>query len=118
MSTQPTLDYVVIRVSDIEASFRYYTETLGFTTDPEQNGPTFRYLKGAPGGIDFGLFAADEEHQPGHIELYLKAHNLEGLREELLGKQVKVSPIMHPPFGDIFAVPSPDGESLTCWKDR
>lgn len=112
MSTQPTLDFVVIHVSDIEASFRYYTETLGFTTDPEQNGPDFRYLKGAPGGIDFGLLAADKEHQPGSIKLYFKTHDLTGLREELLNKQVKASSIMHPPFGDIFTVPSPDGEPL------
>lgn len=112
MSTQPTLDFVVIHVSDIEASFRYYTETLGFTTDPEQNGPDFRYLKGAPGGIDFGLLAADKESQPGSIKLYFKTQDLTGLREELLGKQVKASPIMHPPFGDIFTVPSPDDESL------
>jgi catechol 2,3-dioxygenase-like lactoylglutathione lyase family enzyme len=118
MSTQPALDFVVIRVADIEASFRYYTETLGFTTDPTQNGPDFRYLKGAPGGIDFGLFQADETHQPGSIELYLGTRDLEGLRQELLNKQVEVSPIMHPPFGDIFTVPSPDGESLTVWKPR
>lgn len=118
MSTQPALDFVVIRVADIEASFRYYTETLGFITDPTQNGPDFRYLKGAPGGIDFGLFQADEAHQPGSIELYLGTRDLEGLRQELLNKQVEVSPIMHPPFGDIFTVPSPDGESLTVWKPR
>jgi catechol 2,3-dioxygenase-like lactoylglutathione lyase family enzyme len=118
MSTQPALDFVVIRVADIEASFRYYTETLGFTTDPTQNGPDFRYLKGAPGGIDFGLFQADEAHQPGSIALYLGTRDLEGLRQELLNKQVEVSPIMHPPFGDIFTMPSPDGESLTVWKPR
>ena len=118
MSTQLALDFVTIRVADIEASFRYYTETLGFTTDPTQNGPDFRYLKGAPGGIDFGLFQADETHRPGSIVLYLKTRDLEGVRQELLNKQVDASPIMHPPFGDTFTVPSPDGESLIVWMPR
>ncbi len=113
MSTQPTLDFVVINVSDIEASFHYYTETLGFTSVSEQSGPKFRYLQGAPGGIDFGLNQADEQHPAGLVEIYFKTHELEGLRTELVAKYVEASPIMHPPFGDIFTVPSPDGESLT-----
>jgi catechol 2,3-dioxygenase-like lactoylglutathione lyase family enzyme len=113
MSTQPTLDFILINVSDIEASFRYFTETLGFETVPEENAPTFRYLKGAPGGIAFSLRQADGEHQTGQIELYFKTHDLEGLRAELVSKQVAASPILHPPFGTIFTVPSPNGETLT-----
>lgn len=112
MSTQPTLDFVVINVSDIEASFRYYTETLGFTSDPAQSGPNFRYLKGAPGGIDFGLNQADAEHPVGPVELYFKTRELENLRAELVAKHVAASPIQHPPFGDIFSVPTPNGETL------
>ena len=113
MSTQPTLDFVLINVADIEASFKYFTEQLGFTTDPEQNAPTFYYLKGAPGGIDFSIRQASETNPVGKIELYFKTHDLEGLRTELIGKQVEASPIMHPPFGTIFTVQSPDGVTLT-----
>ncbi len=112
-ATQPTLDFVLMNVEDIEASFHYFTETLGFTTLPEENGPTFRYLKGAPGGIDFSLRLADEAHPAGQIELYFKTHDLEGLRTELLGKGVAASPIAHPPFGTIFTVPSLDSMTLT-----
>ena len=113
MSVQPTLDFVLINVADIENSFQYFTEKLGFTTDPEQNAPTFRYLKGAPGGIDFGIRQASEDNPVGKIELYFKTHNLEGLRSELVGKQIEASSIMHPPFGTIFTVQSPDGITLT-----
>lgn len=113
MPTQPTLDFVLIVVADIEASFHYFTETLGFTTLPQENGPTFRYLKGAPGGIDFGLVQTNETRPIGQIELYFKTHDLEGLRAELLDKGVAASPIAHPPFGTIFTVPSPDGPTLT-----
>lgn len=115
MSTQPALAYVVIRVADIEASTRYFTETLGFTLVAEQSGPNFRYLTGAPGGIDFGLQGADEHLKPGDVELVFKTGDLEGLREELIGKGVEASPIMHPPFGSIFTVQSPDNETLTMW---
>ncbi len=113
MSMQPALDFVLINVSDIEASFRYYTEKLGFTSLAEENAPTFRYLKGAPGGIDFSLRQADAEHPVGQIELYFKTHDLAGLRGELVARDVAASPIMHPPFGTIFTVPAPDNESLT-----
>lgn len=113
MSAQPTLDYVVIRVSDLAASTRYFTETLGFTLVSDESGSNFSYLKGAPGGIDFGLMPVDENAKPGHVELYFKTPNLEGMCSELLGKGVEASPIMHPPFGTIFTVTSPDGETLT-----
>jgi len=113
MPTQPRLDYVVIRVSDLAASTRYFTETLGFTLVPEESGPNFSYLKGASGGIDFGLMPVAENIKPGHVELYFKTPDLEGTRAELLGKGVEASPIMHPPFGTIFTMPSPDGETLT-----
>lgn len=113
MSMQPTLDFVVINVADVEASSRYYSEKLGFTIVAEESGPNFCYLKGAPGGIDFGLSKAGEEHKVGQIDLYFKTHDLEGLRAEIIAKEVAASPIMQPPFGSIFSVPSPDGESLT-----
>jgi catechol 2,3-dioxygenase-like lactoylglutathione lyase family enzyme len=113
MSAQPRLDYVVIRVEDIEASTRYFTKTLGFTVVAEETGPNFTYLKGAPGGIDFGLMPIAEGVKPGHVELYFKTPDLEGMRAELLGKGVEASQIMHPPFGTIFTVESPDGETLT-----
>jgi len=113
MQAQPRLDYVVIRVSNIAASTRYFTETLGFTLVSEESGPNFSYLKGAPGGIDFGLMPVAENTKPGYVELYFKTPNLEGVRAELLSKGIEASPIMHPPFGTIFTVTSPDGETLT-----
>lgn len=113
MSAQPRLDYVVIRVSDLVASTRYFTETLGFTLVSDESGPNFSYIKSAPGGIDFGLMPVDENTKPGHVELYFKTPDLEGVRAELLGKGVEASPIMHPPFGTIFTITSPDGETLT-----
>ncbi|WP_376794474.1 VOC family protein [Thermogemmatispora sp.] len=118
MSRQPTLDFVVIHVADLEASFRYYTEKLGFTTEPSENSPGFRYLKGAPGGIDFGLMQASGGRQPGTIVLYLRTGDLEGLHQELLDKQVEVSAIMHPPFGDTFTLSAPNGELLAAWQPR
>lgn len=113
MATQPALDYVVIRVSDLAASTRYFTETLGFTLVSDESGSNFSYLKGAPGGIDFGLMPVDENAKQGDVELYFKTHDLEGLRAELIGKSVEPSPIMHPPFGTIFTVTSPEGQTLT-----
>lgn len=113
MPAQPRLDYVVIRVSDLEASTRYFTETLGFTLVSEESGPNFKYLRGAEGGIDFGLILAAEDAPAGHLELYFKTPDLEGMRDDLLGKGVAASPIMHPPFASIFTVQSPDGVTLT-----
>ncbi|HZC78398.1 MAG TPA: VOC family protein, partial [Ktedonobacterales bacterium] len=93
MTTDLYLNFVVLYVSDIEASCRYFTETLGFASEPGQSAATFIFLRSQRGGgIDFGLQLASAETPPaGTAEVFLyldTAGDLEELRETLTAKGV------------------------------
>lgn len=113
MHAAPALDYVVLTVPDVEMSFKFLTESLGFVCEPEQSGPGFRQLVGS-GGIRFGLLqAADDTPAPGSVSLYFSTPDLEGLRAAWTSAGVAASPIETKPFGRIFSVHAPDGNLLT-----
>lgn len=119
MTATPYLDFVVLCVSDIEASLEYYLK-LGFTLFEEGSGPDFKQLKGSEGSVQLGLAQASSDIGPaGTTKLYFKTHDmsLEEWRSTLLNKGVEVSPIAHPPFGSIFNVPSEDGHHLIMMVD-
>ncbi|MBV9259530.1 MAG: VOC family protein [Ktedonobacteraceae bacterium] len=113
MSTMPVLDFVVFYVSNLDESFAYFTEKLGFEPIPEQNGPVFRGLRGNEEKIGFGLNLASSDTPPaGTAELYFKADNLEELHTTLTAKNAGTTPIVHKPFGSIFNIRTPDKHAL------
>jgi catechol 2,3-dioxygenase-like lactoylglutathione lyase family enzyme len=123
MTADLRLNFVVLYVSDIEASRRYFTETLGFASEPGQSGATFLFLRSQRGGgIGFGLQLASAETPPAgtaEVFLYLDTPgDLEQLRETLTAKGVEASAIRQMPFGTIFSVKSPDGQPLTMMVPR
>ncbi len=114
----PPLDFVLLYVADIEASFTEFTQKLGFTTLPDQNGPNFRYLKGGEGGIDFGLSQVTPDIRPaGSIELFFKTTDLSNLRASLTAKGLTATPIEKRPFASIFTVRTADNVPLTMMMD-
>jgi predicted enzyme related to lactoylglutathione lyase len=109
----PALNFVVFYVADLEQSFRFFKETLGLIDVPEGHGPNFRQFDGGA-GMGFGLLKADEQTPPpGAVDLYLKAENLEALRESWVANGVAATPIVQMPFGPIFEITTPDGRKLT-----
>src|SRR5260221_12726040 len=65
MTADLHLNFVVLYVSDMEASRRYFTETLGLASEPGQSGATFLFLRSQHGGgIGFGLQLASAEPPP------------------------------------------------------
>jgi catechol 2,3-dioxygenase-like lactoylglutathione lyase family enzyme len=109
----PALDFIVFYVSDLDESFAYFTEKLGFTHDGEQNGPVFRGLKGGDEKIGYGLNLASEQTPPaGTVELYFKTDDLEGLHTTLTAKGAGTTPIIQLPFGSVFNVHTPDQHAL------
>jgi catechol 2,3-dioxygenase-like lactoylglutathione lyase family enzyme len=112
--TAPTLDFVVLYVSDLTASRDFFTKNLGFTHLADQDEPGFSQLAVSESSIGFGLVqAGPNTPPPGSTRLYFKTSDLPGLHEILLGKGVEVGPILHPPFGAIFDVSSTDQHLLT-----
>jgi hypothetical protein len=108
----PALNFVIFYVAEIEESYRFFKETLGFADMPEASGPNFRQFDGGA-GMGFGLLAADEQSPAGAVDLYLKAENLEALRASWVAHGVAATPIVRMPFGPIFEITTPDGRKLT-----
>jgi len=112
--SKPALDFAILYVSDLEASLAYFTETLGFSRVPEEDAPTFRYLRSGKGGMDFALLQAAAQTPPaGTTELYFATPDLEGLHAAWTSKGAEATPIMARPFGSIFSTHSPDGHPMT-----
>lgn len=112
----PALDFVVFYTADMQQSLDFFTK-LGFQYIPEESGPNFKYLKGAAGSPAFGLVLAGEKTpSAGTAEVYFKSYALEALREDVTGKGVEASPILHPPFADIFNVTTPDNLSVVMMR--
>src|SRR4030095_7175815 len=99
MTSTPSLDFVVFYISDLAKSRAYFTDVLGFTYVPEEDGPGFHFLTG-DGGISFGLAQAGEQTPAtGAIVLYVKTGDLAGRRDIITGKGVEATPIEPRPFG-------------------
>jgi catechol 2,3-dioxygenase-like lactoylglutathione lyase family enzyme len=113
MSTIPALDFIVFYVSDLDESFAYFTEKLGFKHDVEQNGPIFRGLSGNEEKIGFGLNLATADTPPaGTVELYFKTNDLEELHTTLAAKGAGTTSIVRMPFGSVFNILTPDKHAL------
>lgn len=107
----PALDFVVFHTSDLDQSQEFFTR-LGLQFVGEE-GPNFRQFKGAEGSPAFGLLLVDENTPPaGTVKVYFKTPELENHRQEVIAKGIEASPILHPPFGDIFNVTAPDSLNI------
>ncbi len=116
----PALSFVLIYAEDVNATHRYFTEQLGLAYVADQSGPDFRQYGSGEGGIGLGVIRPTAgDPQPGTVQLYFYTQDMERLRETLVARGVDAGPIQHPPFGDIFDVPSPHGEPpLTMMQPR
>ena len=118
MSTMPVLDFVLFYVSDMEESFAYFTEKLGFKPIPEQSGPTFRALIGNEEKIGFGLNLVSEQTPPaGTVELYFQTNDISELHTSLTAKGAGTTPVVQMPFGSIFSVQTPDRHALVMLQE-
>lgn len=120
-STRAAVNFIIFCVSDLEASFKYFTETLGFEADLTQNSPVFRGFASREGTTPFGLFLASEaaipgSPQPGSVRIYFETDKLEEMRDELVAKGAEPAAIEVQPFGSIFHIPAPDGLLVTMLR--
>jgi catechol 2,3-dioxygenase-like lactoylglutathione lyase family enzyme len=107
----------MVHVADVERSINFYTQ-LGLNMVNKlsnQRGTTvWTFMKTAGAEIMFTI--ADKPVVPSQqaVLFYLYANDLAGLREQLIAKEVSVSPITFPPYmkkGEI-CVNDPDGYCL------
>lgn len=110
----PALDFVVFYVADLDQSFHFFKEQLGFAHLPEGDGPNFRQFDGGGRGMSFGLaLAGAGTPEAGAVGLYLKAADLPALHAAWTAKGIEASPITRLPFGPVFTIATPDGRTLT-----
>jgi len=119
MPSVPAIDFIVLYVSDLEASLAYFTQKLGFGHDPAQDmTPNFRNLVDGQSKVGFGLVqSAEGTPKPGSVEMYFKTDDLAGLRSSYIGKGMEPTPIVKQPFGSIFSVTPPDGPLVTLLSE-
>jgi catechol 2,3-dioxygenase-like lactoylglutathione lyase family enzyme len=93
------LEVIVVPVSDVDRSLRFYTERAGFHLDVDHRaGANMRVVQVTPPGsacsITFGTGLV--QMAPGSIKgLQLVVPDLDAARAELIGRGVEVSPVRH-----------------------
>ncbi len=111
------LELVIIPVSDVEVSKKFYTEQLGFHEDIDQVIESFRFVQLTPPGsscsISFGTGVT--KAKPGSIDsLLLVVKDIQNAHDELLKKGIKVSKVEMMPWGSKHIYFSdPDGNKWT-----
>jgi catechol-2,3-dioxygenase len=117
MPTIPAIGFVVLYVSNMDESFAYFTEKLGFDPTPGPNGEIFRALSGTDEKIGFGLNLVSEETPPaGTVELYFQTDELGELYTRLTARDAGTTPIAQYPFGSVFNVQTPDKHTLVMFQ--
>ena len=131
-----SLEVVVIPVSDVDRSKRFYEESLGFTLDVDHRaGESFRVVQLTPPGstcsITFGLGISSAE--PGSYKgMHLVTADIEAARNDLTHSGVEVSepfhfgaqgqtPGLHPDradYGSYLQLEDPDGNTWLIQEVR
>ena len=122
------LEVVVVPVSDVEVTKRFYSEQMGFVVDVDQSvGEEFRVVQLTPPGsacsISIGKGLVDSA--PGSLKgLQLVVADIDAARAELVGRGVEVTPVRHMDNGvwvdgrggewnSFFFFRDPDGNAWT-----
>ena len=116
-----TLEVVVVPVSDVERSKRFYSEQLGFAVDVDhQASESFRVVQLTPPGsacsitIGVGLSSMT----PGSLKgLQLCVTDIQAAHAELVARGVEVSPIRHFEGGDAKDGPGGPWNSFIFFDD-
>ena len=107
-------DFITLLVSDLDASFRFYTQQLGFTESSEKR-PNAHAFDTKPCGI--AIRQSPERWKPEHpgqgVLVWFRTADATSLHRELKQRGVPVAEeLRNSPFGMTFSVRDPDGYIL------
>lgn len=120
------LEVVVVPVSDVDASKRFYSDQLDFHVDVDtRTGPGMRVVQLTPPGSACSVTIGEglTEMPPGSVKgLQLVVSDVEAAREQLVTRGVEVSPVRHMgengwsdgkggPWNSFIFFDDPDGNS-------
>jgi catechol 2,3-dioxygenase-like lactoylglutathione lyase family enzyme len=104
-----TLETVVVPVTDVERAKRFYSEQCGFAVDADVERP-IRVVQLTPPGsgcsISIGPLVVEQMPVPA-AQLQLCVTDIDAAREELAGRGVEISDVVH--FGPTGREPGPGG---------
>jgi catechol 2,3-dioxygenase-like lactoylglutathione lyase family enzyme len=114
-----TLEVVILPVSDIDRSVRFYRDQVGFQLDHDTTNEHMHVVQLTPRGsgcsIVFGDLPSQGQMEPGSMKgLQLVVPDAEAAREELVGRGVEASEITkfdERDGGTFFGFADPDGNT-------
>jgi predicted enzyme related to lactoylglutathione lyase len=109
------LDFVTLLVSNLEASYRFYKEQIGFNESSEKRPNAHAFAtKPCPFAIRQSPESRKIENPGQGIILWLRASDSTALHEELKRRGVPiVEDLRTSPFGMRFSFKDPDGYVMT-----
>ena len=116
ISVKTNLDFVLLYVPDLAAARAFYTETFGLEVEDEN--PNFIQFR-RPTGAMLALQSAPAATPYSGVELWWVVENADEAHAELTGKGVSVvGPLAERPFGRVFSVADPAGNTLNLMQLR
>jgi catechol 2,3-dioxygenase-like lactoylglutathione lyase family enzyme len=126
------LEVVVIPVSDVERSKRFYADQLGFHVDVDvQPSPQMRVVQLTPPGSSCSVTIGPMvmESPPRAVQLQLVVEDIEAAHAEFEGREVDVTPVRHfegsqlvdgngGPLNTFFFFQDPDGNGWAVQLGR
>lgn len=110
------LDFVLLHVSDLAAARAFYTDTFGLEVESE-NGGFLQFRR--PNGAVFALQSDPDAAPQNSVELWWEVANADEAHAELVAKGVPVvEPLDERPFGRVFAITDPAGNTLNLMQLR
>src|SRR5262245_1040596 len=113
------LSFVVLFVTDVPASARFYTDLLG--SEPAEQSPGFAAFA-LPSGLMLGLWATKTAMPPvtaapGAMELTFTEADVDAVHRAWVNKGLRiVAPPANLEFGRTFLALDPDGHRLRVFK--
>ncbi len=124
MTVQMKLELVFVPVSDVDRAKAFYTDTIGFNADHDQQvNDELRFVQLTPPGstCSIAIGTGLTEMTPGSLKgLQMVVSDIEEARDELLGRGAEVSEIDVQPWGSFVSFSDPDGNTwvLQQFPDR
>ena len=110
------LDFIVLSVPDLAAARAFYTEKLGLEVETES--PGFIQFR-RPAGAVFALQPDASAKSYTGVELWWNVENADQAHDDLAAKGAPIAePLSDQPFGRIFAVSDPAGNTLHFFQPR
>lgn len=121
-----TLEVVVLPVSDIDRSIRFYRDAVGFQLDHDTQNEHMHVAQLTPPGsgcsIVFGDLPSQNQMAPGTMKsLQLVVSDAAGARQELIDRGVEVTDLMvvaEADGGTFFGFQDPDANSWAVQEIR